>query len=130
WVTVELRGVETQVHYANLRAKNFDCGDGGWIGDYNDAKNFLYLFESRTGPQNYPGYNNAEFDGLVHQSDFEPDAHQRALLMLRAEQILLDECPLCPSVFINSTNLVHPDLTGYEDNIEDIHRARWFGIKA
>ncbi|HRP10533.1 MAG TPA: peptide ABC transporter substrate-binding protein, partial [Terricaulis sp.] len=26
WVTVELRGVETQVHYANLRAKNFDCG--------------------------------------------------------------------------------------------------------
>lgn len=129
WVTVELRGVETQVHYANLRAKNFDCGDGGWIGDYNDAKNFLYLFESRTGPQNYPSYNNPTYDGLVHQSDFEPDAQRRAQLMLQAEQLLLDECPLCPSVFINSTNLVHPDITGYEDNIEDIHRARWFGIR-
>lgn len=34
------------------------------------------------------------------------------------------------SVFMNSTNLVHPDLTGYEDNLEDIHRARWFGIRA
>ena len=54
WVTVELRGVENQVHYSNLRAKNFDCGDGGWIGDYNDAKNFLYLFESRTGVQTIP----------------------------------------------------------------------------
>ncbi|HYD87993.1 MAG TPA: ABC transporter substrate-binding protein [Vitreimonas sp.] len=129
WVTVELRGVENQVHYANLRAKNFDAGDGGWIGDFNDAKNFLYLFESRTGSQNYPGYNNATYDNLVHQSDLERDDQRRAQLMLQAEQLLLDEAPICTSVFINSTNLVHPDLTGYADNLEDIHRARWFGIR-
>jgi len=129
WVTVELRGVENQVHYANLRAKNFEVGDGGWIGDFNDAKNFLYLFESRTGSQNYPGYNNPRYDELVHQSDFERDAGARAQIMLQAEQLLLDEAPICTSVFINSTNLVHPDLTGYENNLEDIHRARWFGIR-
>jgi oligopeptide transport system substrate-binding protein len=129
WVTVELRGVETQVHYANLRAKNFDVGDGGWIADYNDAKNYLYLLETRTGPQNYPGYSNPEYDQLVHQSDFEPDAVARAQLMSRAEQMMLNDAPICMSVFINSTNLVHPDLTGYEDNINDYHRARWFGIR-
>lgn len=129
WVTVELRGVETQVHYANLRAKNFDVGDGGWIADYNDAKIYLYLLETRTGPQNYPGYSNPEFDRLVHESDFEPDASARAQIMSRAEQIMLNDAPICMSVFINSTNLVHPDLTGYEDNLEDIHRARWFGIR-
>lgn len=129
WVTVELRGVETQVHYANLRAKNFDVGDGGWIADYNDAKIYLYLLETRTGPQNYPGYSNPEFDRLVHESDFEPDAAARAQIMSRAEQIMLNDAPICMSVFINSTNLVHPDLTGYEDNLEDIHRARWFGIR-
>lgn len=130
WVTVELRGVENQVHYANLRAKNFDCGDGGWIGDYNDAKNFLYLFESRTGSQNYPGYNNPTYDQLIRDSDVERDDQRRAQLMLQAEELMLREAPICASVFINSTNLVHPDLTGYEDNIEDIHRARWFGIRA
>jgi oligopeptide transport system substrate-binding protein len=130
WVTVELRGVETQVHYANLRAKNFDAGDGGWVADYNDAKNYLYLLETRTGPQNYPGYSNPAYDELVHQSDFEPDLATRAGMMARAEQMVLDDCPICMSVFINSTNLVHPDLTGYEDNLEDIHRARWFGIRA
>lgn len=130
WVTVELRGVENQVHYANLRAKNFDAGDGGWIGDYNDAKNFLYLFESRTGVQNYPGYSNPRFDQLIRDSDVERDDQRRAQIMLEAEQLMLDEAPICCSVFINSTNLVHPDLTGYEDNIEDIHRARWFGIRA
>lgn len=129
WVTVELRGVETQVHYANLRAKNFDIGDGGWIADYNDAKNYLYLLETRTGPQNYPGYSNPVYDELVHQSDFEPNAERRGEMMARAEQIALNDAPICMSVFINSTNLVHPDLTGYEDNLNDYHRARWFGIR-
>ena len=36
---------------------------------------------------------------------------------------------MCASVFINSTNLIHPDITGYEDNLETF-TARWFGIKA
>lgn len=129
WVTVELRGVETQVHYANLRAKNFDVGDGGWIADYNDAKTYLYLMETRTGPQNYSGYSNPEYDRMMHESDFEPDAPRRAQIMSQAEQMMLNDAPICMSVFINSTNLVHPDLTGYEDNLEDIHRARWFGIR-
>jgi oligopeptide transport system substrate-binding protein len=129
WVTVELRGVETQVHYANLRAKNFDIGDGGWIADFNDARTYLYLLETRTGPQNYPGYSNPQYDALVSESDFEPNAEERGLLMSRAEQIALNDAPFCMSVFINSTNLVHPDLTGYEDNVSDYHRARWFGIK-
>ena len=25
--------------------------------------------------------------------------------------------------------IVSPEITGYEDNAEDIHRARWFGIR-
>jgi oligopeptide transport system substrate-binding protein len=129
WVTVELLGVETQIHYANLRAKNFTAGDGGWVADFNDAKNYLYLLETRTGPQNYPGYSNPTYDALVAQSDAEPDIQKRAQLMLQAEQIVLDDAPVCGSAFMNALNLVHPDLTGWENNLEDIHRARWFGIK-
>lgn len=129
WVTIELRGLETQVHYDNLQTKNFDVGDGAWVADFNDAKNYLYLLETRTGVQNYPGYSNPEYDRLVRDSDFEPDLERRAQIMLQAEQLALDEAPLCMSVFQNSLNLVHPDLTGYEDNLEDIHRARWFGIR-
>ena len=94
WVTVALRGVATQVNYANLRATNFDVGDGGWIADFNDAKNYLYLLETRTGPQNYPGYNNPEFDRLVHDSDFEPNLEARAQLMSRAEQMVLNDAPI------------------------------------
>ncbi len=129
WVQVELNGVETQIHYANLRARNFQIGDGGWVADFNDARNYLYLLETRTGPQNYPGYSNPVFDDLVNRSDFEANAETRAQLMMQAEQLALDDAPICMSVFMNSTNLVHPDLTGWDGNLEDIHRARWFGIK-
>ena len=130
WVSVELAGGETQIHYANLRAKNFTIGDAAWVADFNDARNYLYLLETRTGPQNYPGYSNPAYDELVDRSDFESDARQRAQLMMQAEQIALDDAPLCMSVFMVSTNLVHPDLMGWETNLEDIHRARWFGIRA
>jgi oligopeptide transport system substrate-binding protein len=67
---------------------------------------------------------------MMHESDFIVDAAQRAALLTQAEQMMLDDAPICTSVVLNSTNLVHPDLTGYEDNLEDIHRARWFGIKS
>jgi oligopeptide transport system substrate-binding protein len=129
WVTVELRAVETQVHYDNLRSRNYDIGDGAWTADFNDAKNYLYLLETRTGPQNYCNYSNPTFDALIAQSDSERDVERRAQLMVQAEQIALDDAAVCTSVFINSTNLVHPDLGGYEDNLEDIHRARFFKVR-
>lgn len=129
WVTVRLRGVETQVHYDNLASRNYEIGDSAWAADYNDAKNYLFVLETRTGPQNYCDYSNPQFDALVAQSDSEPDVERRAQLMMAAEQIALDEAAICTSVFLNSTNLVHPDLLGYEDNLEDIHRARYFKIK-
>jgi oligopeptide transport system substrate-binding protein len=126
WVVVELAGVETQIHYANLRAKNFQVGDGGWVADYNDARNYLYLLETRTGYQNYPGYSSPQFDGLMHAADNEPDAERRAALMSRAEQLALDEAPVCTTVFGVSKNLVDPRLGGWSGNLVDIHRARWF----
>ena len=54
WVTVELHPFEAQVHYANLQARNFQVGDSAWVADFNDARNFLYLLETRSGQQNNP----------------------------------------------------------------------------
>jgi oligopeptide transport system substrate-binding protein len=130
WVRVDLAPTETQIHYANLRAKNFTVGDGGWVADFNDPKNYLFLLETRTGPQNYPGYSNARYDALVAESDRVVDQARRQDMIAEAEQIMLDDCPVCITVFGVSRNLVHPDLSGYVDNVEDIHRARWFAISA
>jgi oligopeptide transport system substrate-binding protein len=129
WVKVKLEGSETQIHYASLRAKDFIAGDGGWIADFNDARNYLYLLETRTGPQNYPGFSNPEFDQLMHAADQERDAEKRAQMMVRAEQLMLDESPVVPVAFGTSRNLVHPGIAGWSTNLEDIHRARWMSLK-
>ncbi|HVY04063.1 MAG TPA: peptide ABC transporter substrate-binding protein [Caulobacterales bacterium] len=125
WVDVQLVPTETQIHYANLRVKKFDIGDGGWQGDYADPQNFLYLLQSNAGAQNYPGYSNPQYDALMEQANHELDPDARGLLMSRAEQIMLDDNPIVPLSIGASQNLVDSRITGYEDNISDVHRARW-----
>ncbi len=130
WVQPELRGTETQIHYANMRAKNFDVGDGGWIGDYADAQTYLYLLQTSTGPQNWSGYSNPAYDALMGQVNQERDPARRAALMRAAEQMALDDNPIAPIARGTSKTLLDPRITGFSDNIENIHRARWMCVRA
>ena len=71
WVQAEIRRVETQALYDMLKAKNFLISDTGWVADYNDAYNFLYLLDSRTGPMNYGNYTNPAYDAILDQATLE-----------------------------------------------------------
>ncbi len=129
WVGVSFRAAaNANALDARLRAGDFAIGEASSADLLNDAASFLGLHGARGGARNISGYSNPEFDRLLWDSDVESDPAKRARLLSQAEQILLDDAPLCVSGYNNSANLVHPDLSGYEDNPEDIHRARWFGI--
>ncbi|WP_300541451.1 peptide ABC transporter substrate-binding protein [Maricaulis sp.] len=125
WVEPELIVNDTQIHYDNLRAQDFQIADGGWIADYNDPYNFLFLGEYRSIPMNYSRYNNPEYDALVTAANREQDLEVRGRMLARAEQTLIDDMPIIPIVYYVSKNLVNPDVTGWEDNIVDIHRTRY-----
>jgi oligopeptide transport system substrate-binding protein len=90
----------------------------GWIGDYNDAYTFAQLMHSQNA-QNDSGWVNAEYDSLLDRAAVEGNPQQRAELMQRAEQILLDEVPIMPVYFYVSKHLIKPWLGGYEPNIMD-----------
>ena len=125
WVNAEVIQIETQIHYSNLRAGDYELGDGGWIGDYNDAYNFLFLGESTSVPMNYSRWSNPQFDALVAQANNTLDTQERGRLMNEAEQIMLDEMPYMPLVYYVNKALVNPRVTGWEDNIVHIHRTRF-----
>lgn len=125
WVEAEVLQTETQIHYSNLRAGDYQMGDGGWIGDYNDAYNFLFLGETESVPMNYSRWSNPEFDALVQQANVTLDADVRGETLAQAEQILLDEMPYIPIVYYVNKALVNPRVTGWEDNIVHIHRTRY-----
>ena len=116
---------DTQITYAMYRARNFDLGTMGWIADFNDAANFLDLQRSQTGAQNYGDYNNPRFDALMDRADHEPDGARRAAYMREAESIMLGDMPVVPISFSVNKNLVNPRITGWQDNITDLHRTRY-----
>lgn len=125
WVRPTLIVNDTQIHYDNLRASAFEIGDGGWIADYNDPYNFLFLGEYRSVPMNYSRYNNPEYDALVEAANRELDVELRGRMLAEAEQMFIDDMPIMPLVFYVSKALVSPRVSGYENNLVNIHRTRY-----
>lgn len=125
WVNVEILQTETQIHYSNMRAGDFELGDGGWIGDYNDAYNFLFLGETTSVPMNYSRWSNETYDTLVETANRTADPQERAGMLAEAEQLMMDEMPYIPITFYVNKALVNPNVTGWEDNVVHIHRTRF-----
>jgi len=120
---------EGQIAFAAYRQKDFQAGMMSWYADFNDPLTFLGLFRSDTGQQNYTGYNNPRYDALLNQADREPDAVRRSRMLAEAEQLLLDEEGILPVFQVVSRALVSPRITGWTDNVENFHRARWVCVK-
>jgi oligopeptide transport system substrate-binding protein len=127
-VEAELFNAEVKVHYNELQSANFEVGRAGWIADYNDPQNFLYLMETDAGVQNYAGYSNAEYDRLMDEADVAPDAATRNKLMHQAEAIAMVDMPNIPIYYYVSKNLVAQKVKGWQDNSKDIHRAAFLSI--
>ncbi len=125
WVKPEIRSVETQALYNLLQEKDYQISDTGWVADYDDPYNFLYLLDSRTGPMNYGDYTNPKYDALLDQSMGERDLAKRAEILKQAEQTLLDDTAVLPLLIRVTQYIVNPKITGYADNPEDIHRSRY-----
>ena len=127
-VEAELFNTEGNVHFANLHAGNFDVGREGWIADYDDAQNYLYLGEKRTGPLNDAAFDDPRYNELMLQAERESDLGKRAGLMKRAEAIMMDAQPYIPIYYYASKQLVSPKIKGWIDNTSDHHLSRWLDI--
>lgn len=127
-IKANLLKVEVKTHYADLRVGNFDVADAGWIGDYNDSQNFLYLLQTSTGQMNYGKYSNTTYDSLMDTANQTLDLGVRGNLMRQAEAIMLAEQPLIPTYFASSQSLVHTYVKGWEANVSHRHRTRYIYI--
>ncbi len=128
-VKADLFNTEVKVHYANLKQGQFDVARAGWIADYNDAQNFLYLLESRTGANNYGRYSNPEYDRLMKEAEATADLDKRSALMRKAESLAMADQPVIPIYHYVSKNLVSKKVVGFMDNPKDVHRWRYVSLK-
>jgi oligopeptide transport system substrate-binding protein len=128
YVDVELIAQDTAVHYKTLQTKSYDIGQAGWIMDYNDAKNILYLFLTNTKEQNYSGYANPEFDALMQKSDEEPDAVKRGKILGQMNALLVRDVPAVPNFYQFERKLVKSYVKGFTENTRSIQRSRWMDL--
>ena len=128
---VETKFVNTDLktHYAFLREKgDFDIARAGWIADYSDPQNFLFLAQSENAGLNYASYKNAEYDDLLRKASKDNNLETRAATLKQAEAILLRDQPFPQLMFYGSKNLGSPKLKGWESNTLDHHLARFMTI--
>ncbi len=130
-------GVETtfintdaKTHFAHLREKgDFDAARAGWIGDYSDPQNFLFLGQSDNVGLNYARWSNPEFDALMKKAAVENDLKKRADILFEAETIFMRELPSIPVLYYGSKALVSPKVQGFSTNLRDAHATRFLSIK-
>jgi oligopeptide transport system substrate-binding protein len=129
-VTVKMLNTDTKTHYAHLRDKgDFDVARAGWIGDYSDPQNFLFMVESDNDGFNYANYNNPEYDGLMDKAAKTVDLEERAKILKQAETLFMRDLPFIPLMYYGSMNLVSPKLKGFKDNLLNVHPTRWMSVE-
>jgi len=126
-VRADLYSNDYTVHYGDLGLGDFDIARAGWIADYNDPSAFLMLLDGKSERFNYGRFDDEDFDNLLATAaKQEPSA--RAVTLYRAEQLALKKFPIIPLYQHASRNLVATTVSGWEDNVRDMHPSRYLDL--
>ena len=121
--------IDGTTHYSYLQnGGDYDIARAGWVADYSDPQNFLFLAQSDNKALNYSHYNNPAYDKLMQQAAAETDLGKRSQILHQAEAIFMTDTPSIPLLFYGSRSLVSDKLKGWEDNVVNFHPTRLMSL--
>ncbi len=116
-------------HYEMLATdRNWDLASYAWIADTPHPIEFLALFD--TEGVNITGFFSPEFDGLLAEAALMQDRTVADALYATADRTLVRGLPAIPLFQYGALNLVSERMTGWEDNVMDVHLTRWLSISS
>ncbi|MDJ1158524.1 peptide ABC transporter substrate-binding protein [Chelatococcus sp. SYSU_G07232] len=122
---VTLLNTDVKTHYAHLQNRgDFDVARAGWVADYSDPQNFLFLGLSNNRVGNYSQYNSAAFDAAMAKSDVTIDPAERMKVLRTAEDTMMKDGPIIPLLNRASLHLVSNRVKGWVDNVQNDHRSQ------
>ena len=86
------------VWFDDIKSGNFDLAVGAIVSTLLDPSDYFNAWYKKDGPQNYSGWDNAEFNALMPQIDGEVDPAKRLALIRKAEEIMEKEVAAVPDL--------------------------------
>ena len=126
-IKAELQQDDTAIHYAALRAGDFEIADRGpsW---FNDPEYFLDGYMTNAAG-NYSAYSNATFDKLMNEAKLIADPSKRLSAFAKAEAEVMRDVATSPIIFNVNTDLVAPYVKGFEPSPTGDHPTRFLRIE-
>jgi oligopeptide transport system substrate-binding protein len=128
-VKASILNTDVGTHYGVMENRgDFDLGLGGWIADYKDPETFLGLGRKASG-NNFSHYESPEFERLMDEAaaaGAEPEKRMR--LLAEAEKVLIDDLAFIPMLYFSYHNVVSSRVSGWEDNVLDVHPSRFITV--
>lgn len=132
-IKMNIQIVDWGLHLDMLDRGECDMYRMGWVVDYLDPDNFLYVNLSSRNPGikgNYSFYENAEVDKLLDEARVITDQKKRIEMYQKAEQIIVDDAPWMFLLYYGNwvatqkyvKNAVLPAFGDYTMRIDDV----WF----
>ncbi len=109
-VEVNLDNQEWAVYLDKVHSLDYQVARMGWLGDFNDAINFLEMFRDAKGGNNDTGWENKEYQELLAKSATEGDPEVRQQMLKDAEAIFMDEMPIAPIYYYTNNWVQDPKL--------------------
>ncbi|MGQ9628109.1 MAG: ABC transporter substrate-binding protein [Anaerolineae bacterium] len=98
--------------------RNYDIIPVIWGADFPDPLgNLVPIFHSANvgdGGNNFSNYINPKVDELFDKAMAEPDDTERAKLLIEAQKIIAEDCPLIVIEFVRVIMPMNKRLTGYD----------------
>jgi len=91
----ELDLLDWKAHYSKLKTDPDEAYRFGWQNPVSDPS-IVYEVLSANSPNNFTGWSNKEFDGLVDELHQESRLVKRSKLIYEIESILWEEAPVVP----------------------------------
>ncbi|NMD70794.1 peptide ABC transporter substrate-binding protein [Bacillus sp. DNRA2] len=111
-IEVTINNQEWAVYLDKLHSLDYQVGRLGWLGDFNDAINFLELYRDKDGGNNDTGWESQEFKDLLAKSQTEGNAEKRQQLLKDAEAVFMEDMPVAPIYFYTNTWVQKDNLKG------------------
>lgn len=108
----EILLVDSKMVFPMIVEGQYDIAFSGWGGDYIHPMTFLELFTSKAY-DNCTRWSNAEFDKLIEEARVEQDEAKQLELLVKAEDILMQESPVVAMSFPTDAIMMQPYVKGW-----------------